>query len=197
MEDGVAAARAMVVIPPSSELPKEERWKVCKDRALAMSEAMNRHRIQIGMEFLGPRYMRTQWKYEFILNMPEAFRFCGECGPNWGVMLDAWHSYHSGGTLGDIATAGKARIVSVHVSDAISMPPEEVRDNMRRMPGEGRTINLTGFCQALKAINYMWAVDPEPLGWMHSGKSIEEGAQMALDTTAGAMKRAGLIIKSG
>ena len=52
--------------------------------------------------------------------------------------------------MADILAAGKARIVHVHVADAPDLPPEQIRDNERLMPGEG-VIDLKGFFKALEA----------------------------------------------
>ena len=67
----------------------------------------------------------------FVWTLPETVKLCEESGPNIGVTLDAWHWYHSGGTVADILATDASRIVHVHVSDARQMPPEEVQDNMR------------------------------------------------------------------
>ena len=75
--------------------------------------------------------------------MNEMLEFAKECGSNVGLTLDAWHWHHAGGTPEDIVAAGKDRIVVVHFDDSARLPPEEVRDNERLLPGEG-VINLTG-----------------------------------------------------
>jgi sugar phosphate isomerase/epimerase len=80
----------------------------------------------------------------FVWTLPETLRWCEASGPNIGVTLDAWHWYHSGGTVADIRAAKVSRILHVHVSDAKPMPAEDVRDNMRHLAGEG-VIDLVGF----------------------------------------------------
>ena len=55
----------------------------------------------------------------------------------------------AGATTDDIIHAGKDRIVHIHFDDAPNLPPEQIQDNERLLPGEG-VINLTGFLQALK-----------------------------------------------
>jgi sugar phosphate isomerase/epimerase len=127
----------------------------------------------------------------FIWNMPDALALAKDCGPNVGVILDAWHWHHSGSTTADILAAEKSRIVHVHVSDAKQTPPEDVRDNQRLMPGEG-IIDLTGFFQALKKIGYADGVSPEPLGRVPAEMAPEEAARLALQTTIAVMKKAGV-----
>jgi sugar phosphate isomerase/epimerase len=123
--------------------------------------------------------------------MDEMLQFAAECGPNFGLLLDAWHWHHAGGIAEDIVKAGKARIVVVHVSDAAKKRPEDVRDNERLMPGEG-VIDLEGFFQALKTIGYTDSVSPEPLGRVPRSMSAEDGARLGLETTLAVMKRAGV-----
>jgi sugar phosphate isomerase/epimerase len=144
----IGCARMMAVLPPASQTPKQERRKFLKDRLLVVSEALRRSDVRLGLEFLGVLMFRTRQPHAFIWTLDETAAFAQECGPNIGVVLDAWHWHHSGGSTADILSAGKSRIVHVHVSDAKPQPPEEVRDNQRHMPGEG-VIDLVGFFQAL------------------------------------------------
>ena len=81
--------------------------------------------------------------------MNEMLELAKDCGPNVGLLLDVCHWHHSGGTTQDIVTAGRERIVHVHFNDAPNLPPDQIRDNQRLLPGEG-VINLTGFLQALQ-----------------------------------------------
>jgi sugar phosphate isomerase/epimerase len=185
--------RMMAVLPPGSPVPAAERRAVLKDRLAPIAEILQRSNIRLGLEFLGPLYMRTAPRapYQFIWQLPETVAFAQECGPNIGVTLDAWHWHHSGGTPAEIVNAGKARIVHIHVSDARPQPPEDVRDNQRFMPGEG-VIDLVGFFQALARIGYEDGVSPEPLGRVPAEMSPESGARLGLETTMAVMKKAGV-----
>ena len=124
--------------------------------------------------------------------MNEMLQFAKECGPNVGLLLDAWHWYHAGATVADIIAAGKSRIVTIHVSDCPKMAPEDVRDNQRLMPGEG-VIDLVGFFRALKQIGYEDGVSPEPIGRVPADMSAEDGAKLGLQTTLAVMRKAGVI----
>lgn len=187
----IGCPRMMAVLPPSSETPKIELRKIYRDRLAAVSETLLRSKVRLGVEFLGPMYMHTRLPYEFIWRMDEALEFAKECGPNIGLVLDAWHWYHARATIDDILHAGKSRIVTVHVSDARKQPPEEVRDNQRLLPGEG-VINLVEFFQALQKIGYQDAVSPEPLGRIPPGTSPEEGARMGFESTLAVLRKAGV-----
>ena len=72
------------------------------------------------------------------------------------------------------------------------MPPEDVQDNMRLLPGEG-IIDLVGFFRALRKIGYAGGVAPETIGpRIPDDMPPEESARLALEMTAGVMKKAGV-----
>jgi sugar phosphate isomerase/epimerase len=192
----VGCRRMMVVLPASTATPKAEMRKLAVDRLATIADVLQQADLRLGIEFLGPLYFRSGRAggppaEPFVWNMPDALQLAKDTGANVGVILDAWHWHHSGSTVADIAAAGAERIVHVHVSDAKAMPREDVRDNMRLMPGEG-IIDLVGFFQALKKVGYADGVSPEPLGRVPDTMSAEDGAKLALDTTLAVMRRAGV-----
>jgi sugar phosphate isomerase/epimerase len=180
------------ILPPASPTPKAELRKILKDRLTAIAEILQRSKVRLALEFLGPLHFRTAQPHEFIWHMDEALEFAKECGPNVGLLLDVWHWYHAGATVADIAAAGRSRIFHVHLSDCAKQPPEQVRDNQRLLPGEG-VINLTGFLQALQKIGYQDGISPEPLGRIPKETTPEEGARMGLEATRAVMHKAGLV----
>ena len=181
----------LVVLPPASQTPKAEYRKMMKDRTVAIGEVLRRSNLRLALEFLGPLHFRTSQPYEFIWRMDETLEFAKECGPNVGILLDVWHWHHAGATKADIVAAGKSRIVHVHLSDCPKMPPEEVRDDHRVLPGEG-SIDLVGFFQTLKQIGYEGGVSPEPIGRIPKEMPPEEGAKLGLDTGRAIMRKAGV-----
>jgi sugar phosphate isomerase/epimerase len=187
----IGCERMMAVLSPASPVPKEERRKFIKDRLSPVAGILAQSNVRLGLEFLGPLMFRAKGPHQFIWTLPETVALAQEIGPHIGVVLDAWHWHHSGGTVADILAAGTSRIVHIHVSDAKPQPPEEVRDNQRHMPGEG-VIDLVGFFGALKKIGYEDAVSPEPLGRVPAEMSPEDGARLGLETTRAIMKKAGV-----
>ncbi len=187
----VGCSRMTAILPAASRTPKDELLKMYKERYTAVGAVLVKHKVRLGFEFLGPLQFRTRQPYEFLWNMNDVVAFCKECGPNMGLLLDAWHWRHAGNTVQDILRAGKSRIVTVHVSDCAKMPPEEVRDNQRLLAGEGAS-DLVGFFKALKQVGYTDGVSPEPLGRIPAGASPEEGARMGLESTLAVMKKAGV-----
>jgi sugar phosphate isomerase/epimerase len=199
-EDAAFSAAAgchamMVVLPPTGPVPKDEYRTQVRDRIAAISDVLKKSDTRLGLEFLGVQQFRVPragtTSHPFIWTLPETVALAKDCGPNIGVVLDVWHWHHSGGTRADVLATDASRLVHVHVSDARPMPPEDVRDDMRLMPGEG-TIDLVGFFQALDTIGYAAGVSPEPLGRVTPEMSAEEAARLALTTTLGVMKKAGV-----
>jgi sugar phosphate isomerase/epimerase len=187
----IGCPRMTTVLPASSQTPKAELRKMLKDRLTAVAEILARSNVLLGLEFLGPLQLRTRQPHEFIWRMDETLAFGKECGPNVGLLLDAWHWHHAGATTADIIAAGKSRIVTIHVSDCGKMPPEEVRDNQRLLPGEG-VINLVAFFQALNKIGYEDGISPEVLGRIPESMTPEEGARLGLESTLAVMRKAGV-----
>jgi sugar phosphate isomerase/epimerase len=175
---------------PPATTPKEELRKTLVGRFQAAGTALAKYNVRCGLEFMGSLQSRSRLP-SFLCLMNEMLDFAQDCGPNYGVLLDSWHWYHAGATIEDIHKAGKARIVSVHVSDAARMPPEDVRDNARLLPGEG-VIDLVGFFKALKEIGYEDGVSPEPLGRIPKEMPAEEGARLACEATRAVMRKAGI-----
>jgi sugar phosphate isomerase/epimerase len=193
----IGCSKMMLVLSPAAPLPKEEQRKLVVERLAAISEILEKSNIRLGLEFLGPLYMRTGPgrggvpRQPFIWTLPETVALAKDAGPNIGTILDVWHWYHSGGTVAEILATDKSRIVHLHLSDAQERPAEEVRDNQRLMPGEG-IVNLTGFLQALKKIGYQDGVSPEPLGRIPKEMTAEEAARLGLETTQAALQKAGV-----
>jgi sugar phosphate isomerase/epimerase len=179
------------ILPPASATPKTELRKILKDRLTAIAGILQRSKVRLALEFLGPLHFRTGHPHEFIWRMDEALEFAKECGPNIGLLLDVWHWYHAGATAADILAAGSSRIFHVHLSDCVKLEPEQVRDNQRVLPGEG-VIDLTGFLQALQKIGYRDGVSPEPLGRIPKEMAPEEGARLGLEATLAVMRKAGV-----
>lgn len=187
--EAIECPRMITVLPPSSETPKAEFRVRLKDRLQAISEVLAKSKVRLGLEFLGPLHFRIRQPHEFIWKMDDALQFATECGPNIGLLVDAWHWHHAHATRDDIIRAGRQRIVHIHVSDAKAQPPEEVRDNQRLLPGEG-VIDLVTFFRALRQVGYSDAVSPEPLGRIPQNMPPAEGAKLGLTSTLAVIEKA-------
>jgi sugar phosphate isomerase/epimerase len=177
---------------PSSPIPKAELRKLYLDRLRAICSVLARSHVWLALEFVSPVHLRKMYPHEFIYRMDETLELVKEIGPNAGLMLDSWHWHHAGATVKDIAAAGKDRIVYVQAADAPRLPPDQIKDNERLMPGEG-IIDFNAFFGALKKIGYNGGVSPEVFGRGLKDIPPEEGAKLGLKMTTVVMKKAGVL----
>ena len=187
----IGCPRMITWIMPSSKTPKAELRALYLKRFRACADVLARSHVRLGLEFLGPLHLRQMEPIEFIWRMPEMLDFARECGSNVGLLLDVWHWYHAGATTADIVKAGKDGIVHVHFSDAPKLPPDQIRDNERLMPGEG-VIDLNSFLMALHEIGYQDALSVEVFGRHLKDMTPEEGARLGLETSRAVMRKAGV-----
>jgi sugar phosphate isomerase/epimerase len=190
----IGCPRMVTYVAASTDTPKAELRAQFKKRFTAAAKVLAEHGVRLGLEFLGPLHIRQARPHEFIWRMPEMMEFARECGPNMGLLLDAWHWHHAGATPEDIVAAGKAGIVHVHLSDAPAHPPEQIRDSERLMPGEG-VINWAGFFGALKKIGYQDAASVEVFGRGLKFMTPEEAARLAATTSQALMAKHGVAWK--
>ena len=182
--------RMITYIMPSSDTPKDELRRIYKQRFTESARILEHSNVRLGLEFLGPLELRKMYKYEFIWRMNEMLAFAKECGPNVGLLLDSWHWHHAGATTDDIVAAGRDRIVHIHFNDSPNLPPEQIRDDQRLLPGEG-VINLTGFLQALQRIGYNDALSVEVFG-RTKDMTPEAAAKAGLDSSLAVFRKAGV-----
>jgi sugar phosphate isomerase/epimerase len=186
----ISCPRMVTYITSSSDTPKEELRTVYKRRFTTCAQVLAEHGVRLGLEFLGPLHIRKAHKYEFIWQMNDMLEFAKECGPNVGLLLDSWHWHHAGATTDDIIKAGRDRIVHVHFNDAQNLPPEQIRDDHRLLPGEG-VINLVGLLKALQTIGYSDALSVEVFNRFTTETTPEEAARQGLQAATAVFRKAG------
>ena len=187
----IGCPRMVTYIMPSSNTPKDELRRIYKQRFTECARILARSDVRLGLEFLGPLHLREMYPHEFIWRMNDMLEFAKECGPNVGLLLDVWHWYHAGASTQDIINAGRKRIVHVHFSDSPNLPPEQIRDNQRLLPGQG-VINLVGFLHALQKIGYNDAVSVEVFGAGLNKMTPEKAARLGYETSEAVFRKAGI-----
>lgn len=151
------------VLPGSNELPLDEHRALLQRRFSEIAKILGDHGCSLGLEFIGPKTLRDQFKYPFLYRSGEMLDLAHEAGDNVGLLLDAWHWYTSGGTVADILAMQAKDVVYVHVNDApVGIPVDEQLDNVRCLPGETGVIPIADFMAALRKINYEGSIVPEP-----------------------------------
>ena len=138
------------------------QWHAARFRPIA--QVLEAYDCRLGIEFIGPKTLRSEFKYPFIYTLQGMMELSEAIGTgNVGLLLDAFHLYTSGGSLEDLDEITPDDIVTVHVNDA----PEGVArddqiDQIRRLPMETGVIDLSGFMRKLDEMGYDGPVTPEP-----------------------------------
>lgn len=147
----IGCLRTCTYIMPRAPIPYEENWKFHVSRLKPVGEILSEHGIAMGIEFVGPKTMRTG-PYDFMYTLDEALKLAEETHGK-GVLLDSFHWFTTHLTTDDILKLKPEQVVHVHINDAPNVPVDEQIDQIRLLPGDG-IIDLTGFLQALKQIGY-------------------------------------------
>lgn len=150
-------------IPASSPVPAVELLPTLQRRISAMTAVLQDNGVDLALETLGPLHRRQEGPHEIVWRLSKAAEFAVSCGPEVGLLVDSWHWHHAGETAEAVAALGKM-IRHVHIADAPDLPPEEIRDERRLLPGQG-IIDHPSFFAALEAAGYDRFVSPEVRGY--------------------------------
>jgi len=150
--------------PGSDERPYDENfnWHVARFRPIA--QVLKEHGCRLGIEFIGPRTLRAQFRYPFIYTLEGMMELAAAIGTgNVGLLLDAYHLYTSGGCVENLDQIAADDVVTVHVNDApAGVPRDEQEDTVRCLPLETGVIDLPAFMRKLEAMSYDGPVTAEP-----------------------------------
>lgn len=150
-------------ILPSTDLKPAPFMAQAARRLRTCAQILGAYGIRLGLEFVGPHHLRTQWKHPFIWTLEETLDLIAVIGePNVGLLFDAYHWYTNELNVADIEKLRPEQIVHVHINDAPDVPVSEAADNQRLYPGEG-VIDLAAFLQGLQKIGYTGVVAQEIL----------------------------------
>ncbi len=151
------------ILSGSNDRGMDENRRFHVERFTPVAEILAEHGCSLGLEFLGPKTLRAQFKHEFIYRMEDMLAMAHEIGPNVGLLLDAWHWFTSGSTLEELKSLSASDIVYVHVNDApTGVSLDEQVDNVRCLPGETGVIPIGDFLRVVSEAGYDGAVVPEP-----------------------------------
>ncbi|UJF34951.1 sugar phosphate isomerase/epimerase family protein [Paenibacillus hexagrammi] len=169
-------------ILPSTDLKAAHFMALATRRLRVCAQLLASYGMKLGLEFVGPHHLRTQWANPFIWTVEETLDWIEAIGErNVGLLYDSYHWYTNGLTTADILKLHADQIVHVHINDAPDVPVEEALDNGRVYPGEG-VIDLAGFLHGLHSIGYQGVVAQEILS---SAAPTESPEMLTLRSKAG------------
>ena len=118
--------------------------------------------------------------------------------PNVGLLIDCFHWYTSHAGVDDLMELAPEQVVYVHVNDAIAgVDVDEQLDDVRRLPGVTRVIDLVGFLQALDRVGYDGPVAVEPFDASLAAIPPGERVRLAAQSLRGAFDAAHLVVQAG
>ena len=151
------------IMPASNDRTYDENLAFHIERFKPIAEILGEHGHRLGLEFIGPKTIRNQFKHPFIHDMAGMLDMASSIGDNVGLLLDVWHLFTSHGRNSDVAKLNETDVVYVHVNDApTGLQIDEQLDGTRCLPGETGVIDIAGFLDALRSIGYSGPVVAEP-----------------------------------
>jgi len=160
-------------ILPATDLPAAPFMIAATRRLRLCAEILGAYGISLGLEFVGPHHLRTQWANPTIWSMQHTLEWIDAIHvPNVGLLLDAYHWHTNGLTIADLLALRPDQITYVHINDAKPLPIEQLQDFDRLYPGEG-AIDLIGFLKSLQKIGYAGVVAQEVLAPASAESSID------------------------
>lgn len=166
------------IMPCSDEYDYAVNFDLHADRLGQVARTLGEHGVRLGLEFVGPKKLRSSKKYQFIHDMPSMFELIGAIGVyGVGILLDSFHLFTSGGTVQDLLAITAADIIDVHLNDAVpGRAIDEQLDNERMLPGESGVIDLPAFLGALHKMGYDGPAGAEPFSKRVSTLPPEQAA---------------------
>lgn len=189
-----ATRTATWVMPGHDDQDYGEQFHFLLERLKPAAEILDDYGCRIGLEFIGPRTLRSARKHKFIHTMDGMLAFAAAVGTgNVGLLLDVFHLYTSHGQSADILELSSRDVVTVHINDAPKhLGPDEQIDQIRALPGETGLLDITGFLQALQQIGYDGPVTAEPFSQRLWDMSPEDAVRETASAVHGSFRTAEL-----
>jgi len=177
---------ATLGVPPSAERPRAEQAKLYRERLKPCCEVLDEFGIRLALECITPLHLRRAHPYEFIMRNEEMLEFGLSVSPDCGLIADAWHWHHAGGDRDWLRGIPPDRILDVHISDSPGLPPEDIRDTERVLPGEG-VVNFDLFFELLGETAYKGPLTVEIFSGAMNELEPREAARRAFDAASGVL----------
>ncbi len=167
------------IMPGHNDLAYAENFELHVARLKPAAKILADVGIQFGVEFVGPKTLRSQFAHEFAYTIDQMLELADAIGSGTGVLLDSFHWYCTNASEADITQKLAGKIVEVHVNDGrAGRGPDEQIDGERALPFDTGVIDLNSFAKAVRATGYDGPVTAEPM-------QCESIAGLGIDQVAG------------
>ena len=175
-----------IVVVPGKLLPDmtssseiiEESVRVLRD----LASIAERSRVALAFEFLGEKDCSVQ-KLDLADEIVEKVNRA-----NIGLVIDSFHFYTGGSTIDMIDAIDPKRLFIFHIDDAEDLPPEQLTDARRLLPGLG-ILPLKEIIAAFRRIGYDANASVEifrPEYWERDPFELAREAKAAMESVIGA-----------
>lgn len=167
----------------------EENFSWTVERIRAVNGILRENGIFYGLEFLGPRELRTLAEHEFVHSLSGALALADAAGGEVGIAFDVFHWYCSQeGALDDVVLMEQhiQRLVALHLNDAVPGRAQQ-KDMERQLPGETGIIDAKTVLARFRRHpgNALYMVEPfEPWRTRLAGMTAEEAVRTAAQALA-------------
>ena len=149
----LGAKSASCAIPSSAPIPKDQYADLLRARLKPCCDVLAEFGMRLAVECLTPLHIRRAHPYEFIWHNAEMLDFARSIAPNTGLIVDAWHWHHGGSHPSEILDLPADAIADVHITDSPDLPPEQIHDYKRALPGTG-VVDFPTFFDLLRQTDY-------------------------------------------
>ena len=191
----LGANRTSTYIAPADDNRNwEENYEFHLARLQPVARILADHGIRFGLEWVGPKTLRDEKKYDFIHTMEGARQLGADLGTGEvGLLVDIFHLYTSHTNVSEVRNLSNAQVVNVHVNDAVAgRTADEQIDFERMLPAETGLTDIAGFLQALDAIGYDGPVTVEPFNQRIRDLPPADAAREAAESLQKSWQLAGL-----
>ncbi|HET6893471.1 MAG TPA: sugar phosphate isomerase/epimerase, partial [Pyrinomonadaceae bacterium] len=140
----------IVVVPGKLPQPEPSREVILDESVHVLTELAaiaRQYGVALGFEFLGQQDCSVQ-------TLDLAIDIVRETAlQNVGLVIDSFHFYAGGSTIGMLEWLDPERLFIFHINDAENLPREQLQDRHRLLPGLG-ILPLRQMIQAFKRVGY-------------------------------------------
>jgi sugar phosphate isomerase/epimerase len=153
-----------VIAPATDMFPYHENFELHRRRLGAISEALAKHAIRLGVGFLAASSHRQGKSFQFIHEADALVTLVKSIASrNVGLLFDSWDWHFGGGKLDQLKSLGADRIVSVRLAEA---PAEATNatttDEQRLIPVLGGPVDNGSVIAILSEMGYKGPVSADP-----------------------------------
>lgn len=184
--------------PGSNERDYEQNfaWHVARLRAI--NNVLSDSGIRYGLEFMGPRTVRDNFRHEFVHSLSGTLALAAAVDKRIGFVFDTIHWYGSGSRMDDLyfAASNTDLIINLHLNDANPKFTRETQlDAERGLPMEHGIVDAVHVLKLLNRGGYDGPVIIEPMKpatEMYEKMPLEEAVASASACLHGVLRQAGV-----